>query len=104
MLVARFYAASLTDLIRNQSRRSHWNENTRMKAEHARTIMSRFLCKSHADTNNDENMESAKKNPPGLTNKPEGRVLVLYTGGTIGMVRNEQGGKYQYIIINLKKL
>ncbi|KAG7200195.1 hypothetical protein KM043_000627 [Ampulex compressa] len=24
-------------------------------------------------------------------NKPEGRVLVLYTGGTIGMVRNENG-------------
>jgi len=27
--------------------------------------------------------------------KPEGRVLVLYTGGTIGMMRNEQGGKYR---------
>lgn len=25
--------------------------------------------------------------------KPEGRVLVIYTGGTIGMIRNEQGGK-----------
>lgn len=24
--------------------------------------------------------------------KPEGRVLVLYTGGTIGMVRNKNGG------------
>lgn len=24
--------------------------------------------------------------------KPEGRVLVLYTGGTIGMVRNKDGG------------
>lgn len=24
--------------------------------------------------------------------KPEGRVLVLYTGGTIGMVRNDKGG------------
>lgn len=23
---------------------------------------------------------------------PEGKVLVLYTGGTIGMVRNEKGG------------
>ncbi|GAB1862729.1 asparaginase [Camponotus japonicus] len=53
--------------------------------------MSRLLCESHADTNNDENMESVKKSPTGLTNKPEGRVLVLYTGGTIGMVRNEQG-------------
>lgn len=25
--------------------------------------------------------------------KPEGRVLVIYTGGTIGMIRNAQGGK-----------
>lgn len=25
---------------------------------------------------------------------PEGRVLVLYTGGTIGMVRNENGCEY----------
>ncbi|EFN66941.1 L-asparaginase [Camponotus floridanus] len=53
--------------------------------------MSRLLCESHADINNDENMESVKKSPTGLTNKPEGRVLVLYTGGTIGMVRNEEG-------------
>lgn len=41
-------------------------------------------------------MESAKKSLTGLTNKPEGRVLVLYTGGTIGMMRNEQGGGYKY--------
>lgn len=66
--------------------------------------MSRLLCESHADTNNDENMESVKKSPTGLTNKPEGRVLVLYTGGTIGMVRNEQGGKYQYIIVKFRKI
>lgn len=26
--------------------------------------------------------------------KPEGKVLVLYTGGTIGMVRNKEGGTY----------
>lgn len=25
---------------------------------------------------------------------PEGRVLVLYTGGTIGMVRNADDGEY----------
>lgn len=25
-------------------------------------------------------------------NQPEGRVLVLYTGGTIGMIRNKTGG------------
>lgn len=29
--------------------------------------------------------------------KPEGRVLVLYTGGTIGMVRNKDGGIYFFI-------
>ncbi|XP_029174109.1 L-asparaginase isoform X2 [Nylanderia fulva] len=58
--------------------------------------MSRLLCGSHGNvvcaTNNDGlNMESAKRSLTGLTNKPEGRVLVLYTGGTIGMMRNEQG-------------
>lgn len=26
-------------------------------------------------------------------NKPEGKVLVLYTGGTIGMLKNKEGGK-----------
>jgi len=31
-------------------------------------------------------------NDLGNENKPEGRVLVLYTGGTIGMTRNEEGG------------
>ena len=29
-------------------------------------------------------------------NNPEGRVLVLYTGGTIGMVRNETGGNVYF--------
>lgn len=28
-----------------------------------------------------------------IDNQPEKKVLVLYTGGTIGMVRNESGGK-----------
>lgn len=43
------------------------------------------------------NMKSIRKNViSGManSNEPEGRVLVLYTGGTIGMVRNEQGGNY----------
>lgn len=75
-----------------------------MKAEHARTIMSRLLCESHVNTDNSENMENAKRSIIGLTNKPEGHVLVLYTGGTIGMVRNEQGGKYQYIIAKFRKI
>ena len=57
------------------------------------------------ENKNEEEMEEEKKrlrNCP-LDNcisnndvaeiKPEGRVLVLYTGGTIGMVRNERGGK-----------
>lgn len=26
--------------------------------------------------------------------KPERKVLVIYTGGTIGMIRNQDGGKY----------
>ncbi|XP_072748637.1 L-asparaginase 1 isoform X2 [Anoplolepis gracilipes] len=52
-----------------------------MEAEHVRNI------------NNSVNMESAKRSQltTSLTNKPEGHVLVLYTGGTIGMMRNEQG-------------
>ncbi|XP_070521961.1 L-asparaginase 1 isoform X2 [Cardiocondyla obscurior] len=39
-------------------------------------------------------MESIKRNVAddmANTDRPEGRVLVLYTGGTIGMMRNEQG-------------
>ena len=28
--------------------------------------------------------------------RPEGRVLVLYTGGTIGMVRNKEGGNFLF--------
>lgn len=28
-----------------------------------------------------------------LDSKPERKVLVLFTGGTIGMIRNENGGK-----------
>lgn len=32
-------------------------------------------------------------------NNPEGRVLVLYTGGTIGMVRNKTGGSSLIIIL-----
>lgn len=67
-----------------------------MKAEHARTIMSQLICESHDDVHeaiNGVNMESVKRSITSLTNKPEGHVLVLYTGGTIGMVRNEEGGR-----------
>ncbi|XP_070166423.1 L-asparaginase isoform X1 [Polyergus mexicanus] len=56
--------------------------------------MSQLICELHDavhDTNNGVNMESVKRGITDLTNKPEGHVLVLYTGGTIGMVRNEQG-------------
>jgi len=50
------------------------------------------VCKSDSDIGS---MENAKeKCVDGVDNeKPEGRVLVLYTGGTIGMMRNEQGSK-----------
>ncbi|XP_024882145.1 uncharacterized protein LOC112461216 [Temnothorax curvispinosus] len=41
--------------------------------------------------NNDRNMESNRRSSMANSDKPEGRVLVLYTGGTIGMMRNEQG-------------
>lgn len=30
-----------------------------------------------------------------IENVQDGRVLVLYTGGTIGMVRNENGGTFK---------
>lgn len=29
-----------------------------------------------------------------LDSKPERKVLVIYTGGTIGMIRNKEGGKH----------
>ncbi|XP_012522574.2 L-asparaginase 1 [Monomorium pharaonis] len=45
--------------------------------------------------NKDKNMESIRRSvTSGMANgneKPEGRVLVFYTGGTIGMMRNEEG-------------
>lgn len=47
--------------------------------------------------NNTENIESIRRNVTGSMangNEQEGHVLVLYTGGTIGMMRNEQGGNY----------
>lgn len=50
----------------------------------------------HCGTMNNRSNKSLI-NDLGNENKPEGRVLVLYTGGTIGMMRNEQGGKNTYI-------
>lgn len=41
------------------------------------------------------NVQNPKENHGANSQKPEGRVLVLYTGGTIGMMRNEQGGEYE---------
>ena len=45
------------------------------------------------------NFKSRGKFPEEM-NQPEGKVLVLYTGGTIGMVRNESGGCYFFHICN----
>lgn len=44
--------------------------------------------------NDGRNMESIKRSVTVNSNEPEGRVLVLYTGGTIGMMRNEHGSNY----------
>jgi len=56
--------------------------------------MSRLFSASQDDVrDNDSNLESIRGSVTGgMAN--EGRVLVLYTGGTIGMMRNEQGGNY----------
>ena len=54
--------------------------------------------------NNGRNIKSIRRNVNGRMangNEQEGHVLVLYTGGTIGMMRNEQGGDY---FIKFKKL
>lgn len=32
----------------------------------------------------------------------ESKVLVIYTGGTIGMIRNDEDSKYKTILINVK--
>lgn len=63
--------------------------------------MSRLLSGSQDNVcdndSNGRNMESIRRsvtNSMANGNEPEGRVLVLYTGGTIGMIRNEQGGTY----------
>ncbi|XP_078035975.1 L-asparaginase isoform X2 [Augochlora pura] len=50
--------------------------------------------KSQLAINSDSDIKQLKKHTPGhLTseNVPDGRVLVLYTGGTIGMIRNDDG-------------
>lgn len=60
------------------------------------------LSSSKKDTpgisNSDTNAENVFNNENGdekfLRIKPQGKVLVLYTGGTIGMLRNKEGGKY----------
>lgn len=85
--------------ISDQSCRSHRNDCTRTKAIHAWAIMSQLPSGSQKNVrdNNDKNVESVSRNiTGGMTkgNEPEGRVLVLYTGGTIGMMRNDQGGNY----------
>jgi len=54
--------------------------------------------------NNGKNIKNIRRNITGRMNngnQQEGRVLVLYTGGTIGMMRNEQGGDY---FMKFKKL
>lgn len=53
--------------------------------------------------NDGRNVERIKRSAGGMinSNEPEGRVLVLYTGGTIGMMRNEQGGNY---LLKFKRL
>ncbi|XP_025073907.1 L-asparaginase isoform X2 [Pogonomyrmex barbatus] len=78
--------------ISNQSRRSHRSDRSRVKAG---TIMSQFLSGSQDNVRDNEgngrNMESRRNSGMANGNEQEGRVLVLYTGGTIGMMRNEQG-------------
>lgn len=39
---------------------------------------------------NNQSFEKVK-----LNENPEGHVLVLYTGGTIGMIRNQNGGEFK---------
>lgn len=39
-----------------------------------------------------------------MGNKTEARVLVLYTGGTIGMIRNEKNGEFTKSLIRAFKI
>ncbi|KYM96510.1 PREDICTED: L-asparaginase 1 [Cyphomyrmex costatus] len=73
-----------------QSHKSPWNGFTR--------FMSRLPSGSEDNIcdndNNDKNIKSIRRSVTGSMangNEKEGHVLVLYTGGTIGMMRNEQG-------------
>lgn len=50
---------------------------------------------NHVDNHEGTNMEHLRNNSSGsliTESVRESRVLVLYTGGTIGMIRNENGG------------
>lgn len=49
----------------------------------------------HLGDHKERNMEHLRNNSTGrlaTETVRDGRVLVLYTGGTIGMIRNESGG------------
>lgn len=50
---------------------------------------------STTDSPNHETNEQMKRNASygNLENRTEARVLVMYTGGTIGMLRNEKSGE-----------
>lgn len=51
--------------------------------------------KNHIDNQTARGMEDLRNNSTGrldTENITDSHVLVLYTGGTIGMIRNEDGG------------
>lgn len=43
-------------------------------------------------------VRSAGKMGP-IETKPERKVMVIFTGGTIGMIRNENGGKLDFFFV-----
>lgn len=44
------------------------------------------------DTHTQKKVNGSFNHVHACEHKPEGKVLVLYTGGTIGMMRNDNGG------------
>lgn len=63
-----------------------------------------ILTTTSPDSPNDKVTEQMKRNASygNLESQNEARVLVLYTGGTIGMLRNDKHGKHS--IIHYSKL
>lgn len=69
-----------------------------------RSILNMLHVENHIDNHKESGMDHLRNNICNscitTENVRESHVLVLYTGGTIGMIRNENGGNIIIIIFS----